>query len=75
MAGQEWQTRCSRVFAGGSLEAGNTYLEGEPITWSSLRFGGSVYVGAATPLGPIHLGWGWTDPDRDRFYLIIGQRY
>ena len=65
----------SRVFAGASLEAGNAYIEGDPITWSSLRTGGALWVGAATPLGPFYLGWGWTDPDRSRVYLIIGDRY
>jgi NTE family protein len=65
----------NRVFVGVSLEAGNTYLEGEPITWPSLRAGGAVFLGAATPLGPAYLGWGWTEPDRNRWYLLIGERF
>jgi len=64
-----------KVFAGMTLESGSTYLEGDPITWSSLRSGAALWVGAATSLGPIYLGWGWTDPDRNRAYLIIGDRF
>jgi len=65
----------TRVYAGLTLETGNTYLEGDPVTWSSLRPSAAVWVGAASPLGPAYLGWGWTDPDRNRFYLILGERF
>jgi NTE family protein len=64
-----------RVFAGASVEAGNVWEEGELVTWSSLRTGGALWVGAATPLGPLYLGWGYTEPDRQRAYLIIGDRF
>jgi NTE family protein len=77
---QEWFTfgqgsLGGRVFAGASVEAGNVWEEGELITWSSLRTGGALWVGAATPLGPLYLGWGYTEPDRQRAYLIIGDRF
>jgi NTE family protein len=65
----------NRVFVGLSLEAGNAYLEGETITWPSLRAGGAGFLGATTPLGPAYLGWGWTEPDRNRWYLVIGERF
>ena len=32
-------------------------------------------TGAATPLGPAYFGWGWTQPDRNRWYLVIGERF
>jgi len=65
----------TRLFAGVTLEAGNTYFQDDSITWPSLRTGAAVYVGAATPIGPVYLGGGWTDPDRTRFYLILGAQY
>jgi NTE family protein len=58
-----------------SLEAGNVYSREDAITWDSLRYGGTLFAGAETPLGPAYLGWGWTEPDRDRFYLVIGDRF
>lgn len=64
-----------RVLAGMSLEAGQVYLRDDPVTWDSLRYGGTLYLGAETPFGPAFLGWGYTDEDRQRFYVSIGQRY
>lgn len=64
-----------RLYAGTTLEAGNVYGVDDAITWESLRYGGSVFLGAETPLGPATLGWGWTEPDRDRFYFVIGDRF
>jgi NTE family protein len=64
-----------RLYAGGSLEAGNVYGLNDSITWDSLRYGGSVFLGAETPLGPAYLGYGWTEPDQDRFYFVIGDRF
>jgi NTE family protein len=65
----------NRLYAGMSLEAGNVYERDESITWESLRYGGAIFAGAETPLGPAYLGWGWTEPNRDRFYLVIGDRF
>jgi NTE family protein len=65
----------SKVYAGLTLEAGNCYSETDPVTWESLRWGGAVYLGAETVLGPAFFSWGYTDPSRKRFYLIVGQRY
>ena len=64
-----------RVYAGAVLEAGNVYGDTDPVTWRSLRYGGAVFVGAETLIGPLYLGWGWTEPDRRRFYLIVGERF
>jgi outer membrane translocation and assembly module TamA len=64
-----------RLYAGASIEAGNVYRDGASITWDTLRQGGSIYLGAETPIGPMFLGYGRADGDRDRFYLQIGQSY
>ncbi len=64
-----------RVYVGIALEAGNAWVEDDPMTWASLRYGGAVYVGAETVLGPVFLGWGWTDPDRRSFSFILGERF
>jgi NTE family protein len=64
-----------KMYAGISLEAGNVFGPGEPVTASNLRYSAAIYAGAATILGPAYLGYGWADGGRDAFYLIIGQRF
>ncbi|HKQ60737.1 MAG TPA: patatin-like phospholipase family protein, partial [Candidatus Polarisedimenticolaceae bacterium] len=64
----------SKLLAGLSLEAGNVYADDAAVTWRSLHHGGAVFLGAETVLGPAYLGYGVTDGERNRIYLIIGQR-
>jgi NTE family protein len=63
-----------RIYAGASLEAGNVYAREASITTSNLRTAWSLFVGGDTPLGPLFLGYGRSE-DRDRFYLMIGDRF
>jgi NTE family protein len=65
----------NRVVAGISLEAGNVYEREETIDAASLLLAGALFVGAETPLGPALFGWGWTEPDRQHYYLIVGDRF
>jgi len=65
----------TRAYVGLSLEAGNVYGEDDPVTWRSLRHGGSIFVGAETVLGPAFLAWGVTDGGNQRVYLAIGRSY
>jgi len=62
-------------YVGFSAEAGNTYFAGEPISIDSLLGSGSVFFGAGTPLGPILLGYGYTEGGQDRFFLLIGRNF
>jgi NTE family protein len=64
-----------RLYAGASLEAGNAYREGQPLTSDSLLMGGSLWIGAMSPLGPARVAWGLTEGGRDRFYIAIGDRF
>jgi len=64
-----------RVFVGGSLEAGNVYNKGDAVTMSSLRYAGSIFVGADTPIGPLYLGWGLAEAGRNELYFRLGQRF
>ncbi len=65
----------TKAYVGLSLEAGNVYSQDDPVTWSGLRQGGSIFVGAETVLGPAYLAWGYTDGGNQRIYLSIGRRY
>jgi NTE family protein len=64
-----------RMYAGFSVETGNVYNTGDPVTWSSLRLAGSIFVGADTILGPAYLGYGYEDTGQESAYIIIGRRF
>jgi NTE family protein len=64
-----------RVYTGFSLEGGNVYNEPDAVTWQSLRYSGSVFLGADTVVGPAYLGFGYAQGGRTSFYLVIGQRF
>jgi NTE family protein len=64
-----------RMYVGFSLETGNVYDRGDPVTVKSLLLAGSVFVGADTFLGPAYFGYGRAQDGQDSIYLIIGQRF
>jgi NTE family protein len=64
-----------RMYAGFSVETGNVYSPGDPVTWASLRLSGSIFVGADTILGPAYLGYGYDDSGQESAYIIIGRRF
>ncbi|MEJ8567825.1 patatin-like phospholipase family protein [Elongatibacter sediminis] len=60
------------VFAGFTLEAGNVWRERADIDFASLRYSGSVFLGADTPLGPLYLAYGRSDNGDSTAYLFLG---
>lgn len=65
----------TRVYTGLSLEAGGTFSDTDIIGWDTLRYGGALFLGADTFLGPLYLGYGMTDGGRQRFFLSIGSSF
>jgi NTE family protein len=63
------------MFAGFSVETGNVYGPGDPVTWSSLRLSGSIFVGADTVLGPAYFGYGYSTDSQESVYLVIGRQF
>jgi NTE family protein len=59
------------VYFGGSLEAGGVWSERRDIG-SNLRWGGSAFVGIDTFLGPIFLGYGYSQGGHNAAYLTFG---
>ena len=58
------------VFLGSSLEAGAIWNDGEgkgPLRWS-----GSLFIGADTPIGPLYLGYGNGGAERHALYFALG---
>ena len=60
------------IYVGGSLEAGNVFADRSDISLDGLPVAGSAFVGLDSPIGPINLGYGKNDQNRDRFYFSIG---
>lgn len=63
------------LFVGGSLESGQAWSSPDDFEFDDLRFGGSVYVGANTALGPIYLAFGRSEGGRQSAYLVIGRTF
>ena len=60
-----------KSYAGASLEWGNTWQDVGDIG-DDLIFGGSAFVGADTPIGPVYLGYGHADGGDHSLYLFLG---
>ncbi len=60
------------VYAGFTLEAGNVWEQRADIDLDSLRYSGSLFVGANTPIGPVYLAYGRADGGQDAIYFYLG---
>lgn len=63
------------LYLGFSAEAGNAWQNRSDITFSSLIYAGSVFVGANTFIGPAYLAYGFAEGGRQTVGLFIGQRF
>lgn len=62
-----------RMFAGGSLEAGNVWNTRSDVSTSGLIYAGSLFVAADTWLGPFYLAYGRASSNQSSFYLFLGR--
>jgi NTE family protein len=63
------------LYVGFSAEAGGAWQDRSDITFSSLIYGGSVFVGATTYIGPAYLAYGIAEGGHQTVGLFIGQRF
>jgi len=63
----------SPVYAGFSLEAGNTWFSKQEASTDDLIYAGSVYLGVDSPIGPVYIGVGAGEHDQYSAFLRIGQ--
>ncbi|MEM6639587.1 MAG: patatin-like phospholipase family protein [Pseudomonadota bacterium] len=63
------------VYAGLSLEAGNVWNDSEDVSAGDLRFAGSLFLGADTPVGPAYLAYGLAEDGKTAAYFFLGQRF
>lgn len=60
-------------FVGGSLEAGQAWVDRRGLSLTGLRGGASLYLGADTGIGPVHLGLTWAPQGEAALALFIGR--
>ena len=63
------------AYAGMTLEAGNVWDMRSQIGFDDLRYSGSLFVGAETPLGPVYFAWGISDNGDNTAYFYIGNPF
>lgn len=60
-------------FAGATLEAGNAWDDPGRVHGSDLRWGGSLFLGADTGVGPLYFGITWAPLGSAGLYLLLGR--
>jgi NTE family protein len=63
------------LYAGMSVEAGNTWASRSDISFGSSRKDASLFFGADTFLGPAFIAAGYDDHGRSAFYLFLGRGF
>ncbi|MEO0998037.1 MAG: patatin-like phospholipase family protein [Pseudomonadota bacterium] len=63
------------LYAGMSLEAGNVWDDRDEVTFESLRFNGSVFLGLDTFFGPLFLASGFSENGATTLNLFLGQPF
>jgi NTE family protein len=62
-------------YAGFSLETGNVWQQSNEISFDNTITAGSLFVGFDTPIGPVYLGYGRTETDKQSVYIYLGPRF
>ncbi|HEX9876838.1 MAG TPA: patatin-like phospholipase family protein [Gammaproteobacteria bacterium] len=61
------------AFAGVSLEYGNVWDSRSAISLDDGLFGGSVWVGVDTPVGPVYVAYGKAEEGDGAYYIVLGR--
>jgi len=65
----------NQVYVGFSLEAGNVWDSRDEITLDNTLTAGSLFVVFDTLVGPLYLGYGVGEDDRNSAFLYLGQTF
>ena len=63
------------LYAGFSIEGGNTWQFRDQASISDMHLAGSIYVAADTLLGPLFLAYGNSGAQHQAVYLFLNQRF
>ena len=67
--------RLYAAFAGISFELGNAWDDRADIALDGAIWGGSLWTGVDTPLGPVYLGYGVAEGGLSSFYVFLGRAF
>jgi NTE family protein len=62
------------AYIGASFEAGNVWQTRSDVNFGDLKYGGSAFLAAETPFGPLYLAAGFAEGDA-AFYLLLGKTF
>jgi NTE family protein len=62
------------AYVGASFEIGNVWQNQDAVDFGDLKTGGSLFLAAETPFGPLYLAGGLAEGD-GAFYLILGKTF
>ncbi|SKA87277.1 NTE family protein [Thiothrix eikelboomii] len=65
----------AKIYAGGSLELGNTWEKSEDVGWGNLLLSGSLFVGMDSPIGPAFMGIGQTEGYEPSLFMHVGRSF
>lgn len=68
-------TQLMPLYAGLTLEAGNVWNQKADIALDDLRYSGSLFLGAESPIGPLYLAVGYNDSHSFATYIYIGNPF
>ena len=60
------------AFAGFTVEVGNVWDDRSDISLGNSIWGGSLWAGVDTPVGPVYVGYGTAEGGTDAFYVFLG---
>jgi len=63
------------AYMGFSIEAGNVWQTRDDVDLGELEMGGSLFLGADSPFGPIYLAAGLAENGEQAFYLMLGKTF
>jgi NTE family protein len=64
-----------QVYVGANVEVGNAWDSRDDIALDSSIWGGSIWAGVDTPIGPVLLAWGSAEGGDDVFYVSLGRQF
>ncbi len=63
------------VYAGFTMETGNTWNLRDDIDTGDLRYSASIFIGAETPIGPLYFAFGHSDSGDSTAYFYVGNPF
>ncbi|MEJ2276036.1 MAG: patatin-like phospholipase family protein, partial [Woeseiaceae bacterium] len=70
--GEAYSPLDTPIYLGMSAETGNVWQNRSDMSFTSMLWGGSVFAGFDTLIGPVHIAAGYTEGSRTSFHLSVG---